>query len=103
MEIPSCSTVFHPEAAESSSTSTQVVIQQVDLIHIENAAMALANSPGSKALTPSDRAFSMSIVPQTRSSVATQGQIYHKALFLEPPVNLPCPARQSHRDLQEID
>ena len=31
--------------------------------------MALARSPGSKAFTPSDKAFSISIVPQTRSSV----------------------------------
>nr|GEV72407.1 hypothetical protein [Tanacetum cinerariifolium] len=46
IEIPSLSTVFHPDA------------------------LALARRPGSNALTPSVKAFSMSIVPHTLSSVA---------------------------------
>ena len=36
--------------------------------------LAFANKPGSKAFTPSVNAFSISIVPQTRSSVAPKGK-----------------------------
>ena len=44
--------------------------------------LALASNPGSKAFTPSDRAFSMSIVPQTRSSVAPRGRSTIVTFFL---------------------
>ena len=36
--------------------------------------LAFASNPNSKAFTPSDKAFSISIVPQTRSSVAPRGK-----------------------------
>mmetsp|Transcript_16060 Transcript_16060/g.39982 ORF Transcript_16060/g.39982 Transcript_16060/m.39982 type:complete len:226 (-) Transcript_16060:121-798(-) len=73
MEIPSRSTVFQPEAAESSSTSTRWSSSRLTSSTYRMPRLALASSPGSNAFTPSVSAFSMSMVPQMRSSVAPSG------------------------------
>mmetsp|Transcript_6204 Transcript_6204/g.20791 ORF Transcript_6204/g.20791 Transcript_6204/m.20791 type:complete len:253 (+) Transcript_6204:1594-2352(+) len=74
MEMPSRSTVFHPEAAESRSTSTRWSSRRLTSSTYRIPRLALARSPGSNALVPSVRAFSMSMVPHTRSSVAPRGR-----------------------------
>merc|ERR1719183_2308942 len=74
MEMPSRSTVFHPDAAESSRTSTRWSSRRFTSSTYRMPRFAFARRPGSNALVPSVRAFSMSIVPQTRSSVAPRGR-----------------------------
>mmetsp|Transcript_19820 Transcript_19820/g.51518 ORF Transcript_19820/g.51518 Transcript_19820/m.51518 type:complete len:313 (+) Transcript_19820:3598-4536(+) len=74
MLIPSRSTVFQPEAAESSSTSTKWSSSRLTSSTYRMPRLAFASRPGSKAFTPSVKAFSMSMVPHTRSSVAPRGK-----------------------------
>mmetsp|Transcript_16065 Transcript_16065/g.22166 ORF Transcript_16065/g.22166 Transcript_16065/m.22166 type:complete len:335 (+) Transcript_16065:328-1332(+) len=73
IEIPSRSTVFHPEAAESSTTSTKLSSRRFTSSTYKIPRLALASRPGSYAFTPSVSARSMSIVPQILSSVAPSG------------------------------
>jgi len=47
-----------------------MIFEKVDLIDVEKTRFARASSPGSNVFVPSLRARSISIVPQTRSSVA---------------------------------
>mmetsp|Transcript_3203 Transcript_3203/g.11572 ORF Transcript_3203/g.11572 Transcript_3203/m.11572 type:complete len:217 (+) Transcript_3203:625-1275(+) len=72
-EIPSRSTVFHPPAAESRTTSTSESSNKFTSSMYNKPLFALANKPGSYAFVPSLNAFSMSIVPQIRSSVVPSG------------------------------
>mmetsp|Transcript_5287 Transcript_5287/g.10002 ORF Transcript_5287/g.10002 Transcript_5287/m.10002 type:complete len:223 (-) Transcript_5287:167-835(-) len=73
MDTPSRSTVFHPDAAESRTTSTKPSSSRFTSSTYKMPRFALASSPGSYAFTPSESARSMSIVPQMRSSVAPRG------------------------------
>jgi len=50
-----------------------VVLEKVHLIDIEDAAVDLAQNPGSNRFSPVLRACSMSSEPTTRSSVARRG------------------------------
>ena len=52
--------------------------------------LAFASNPGSKALTPSERAFSISIVPHTRSSVAPRGRSTIWTFFLTVVIGICC-------------
>mmetsp|Transcript_144035 Transcript_144035/g.359112 ORF Transcript_144035/g.359112 Transcript_144035/m.359112 type:complete len:271 (+) Transcript_144035:354-1166(+) len=72
--IPSRSTVFQPPAALSSKTSTRWSSKRFTSSTYRMPRLALASNPGSKAFLPWVRAFSISIVPQTRSSVAPRGK-----------------------------
>mmetsp|Transcript_68807 Transcript_68807/g.108485 ORF Transcript_68807/g.108485 Transcript_68807/m.108485 type:complete len:220 (-) Transcript_68807:522-1181(-) len=74
MLMPSRSTVFQPPAAESSRTSTRWSSSKFTSSTYKIPRFAFASSPGSKAFLPWVRAFSMSMVPQTRSSVAPKGR-----------------------------
>mmetsp|Transcript_12028 Transcript_12028/g.35472 ORF Transcript_12028/g.35472 Transcript_12028/m.35472 type:complete len:317 (+) Transcript_12028:141-1091(+) len=73
IDTPSRSTVLRPDADESSTTSTRPSSRRLTSSTYRMPRLALASRPGSYAFTPSDRAFSMSIVPQMRSSVAPSG------------------------------
>mmetsp|Transcript_8019 Transcript_8019/g.34117 ORF Transcript_8019/g.34117 Transcript_8019/m.34117 type:complete len:352 (-) Transcript_8019:215-1270(-) len=73
MEIPSRSTVFQPPAAESSTTSTSESSSRLTSSMYRSPRLARASKPASYALTPSASAFSMSMVPQMRSSVVPRG------------------------------
>mmetsp|Transcript_32713 Transcript_32713/g.52442 ORF Transcript_32713/g.52442 Transcript_32713/m.52442 type:complete len:409 (-) Transcript_32713:61-1287(-) len=72
-EIPSRSTVFHPPAAESSTTSTSESSKRFTSSMYSSPRLARASSPGSYAFVPSASAFSISMVPQMRSSVVPRG------------------------------
>mmetsp|Transcript_40113 Transcript_40113/g.119467 ORF Transcript_40113/g.119467 Transcript_40113/m.119467 type:complete len:222 (-) Transcript_40113:249-914(-) len=74
MEMPSRSTVFQPDAAESSSTSTRWSSRRLTSSTYRMPRLARASRPGSSARTPSASARSMSMVPHTRSSVAPSGR-----------------------------
>ena len=73
MEMPSRSTVFHPPAAESRTTSTRESSRRFTSSMYSNPRLALARRPASYAFTPSASARSMSMVPQMRSSVVPRG------------------------------
>mmetsp|Transcript_98079 Transcript_98079/g.263626 ORF Transcript_98079/g.263626 Transcript_98079/m.263626 type:complete len:270 (+) Transcript_98079:172-981(+) len=74
MLMPSRSTVFQPPAALSSKTSTKWSSKRLTSSTYKMPRFALARRPGSKAFLPWVSAFSMSMVPQTRSSVAPSGR-----------------------------
>mmetsp|Transcript_133534 Transcript_133534/g.188674 ORF Transcript_133534/g.188674 Transcript_133534/m.188674 type:complete len:215 (+) Transcript_133534:540-1184(+) len=72
--MPSRSTVFQPPAAESNKTSTKWSSNRFTSSTYKIPRFAFAKSPGSNAFFPCVKAFSMSIVPHTRSSVAPKGK-----------------------------
>mmetsp|Transcript_11746 Transcript_11746/g.20905 ORF Transcript_11746/g.20905 Transcript_11746/m.20905 type:complete len:294 (+) Transcript_11746:491-1372(+) len=74
MLMPSRSTVFQPDAAESSRTSTKWSSSRLTSSTYKMPRLALASRPGSNAFLPSVSAFSISMVPHTRSSVAPRGR-----------------------------
>ena len=81
--------MFHPEAAESSKISTKWSSRRLTSSTYKLPLLAFASKPGSKALIPSVRAYSISIVPQTLSSVAPRGKSIIETFFLATFTGLP--------------
>mmetsp|Transcript_14492 Transcript_14492/g.43809 ORF Transcript_14492/g.43809 Transcript_14492/m.43809 type:complete len:285 (-) Transcript_14492:206-1060(-) len=101
METPSRSTVLMPEAALSSTTSTSPSSSRFTSSTYSTPLLALASKPGSKALTPSVSAFSMSMVPHTRSSVAPRGR---STMLMRVALTSSCsPARTRWRTSSDMD
>src|ERR1051326_7028549 len=72
-ETPSRSTLLMPVTATSSSRSTRWSSSRLTSSIYKKPRLARASKPGSKAFRPAKSARSISMVPQTRSSVAPKG------------------------------